>query len=223
MNYGYARVSTREQNLDRQIAALMEAGVAKNKIFSDKQSGKDFARPQYQKMKYKMKPGDVMFVKELDRLGRNYDEIIAEWRELTKVKGVDIVVLDMPLLDTRQGEGGLTGQFISDMALTILSYVADIERQKNRRRQAEGIAIAREKGIKFGRPVKSDPEMFKEIAIQYLNKELSSRQAAEMCGLCQSTFLRKVKKLKMNLKLDFFTQASLKQQILKFQEFSYLI
>lgn len=204
MNYGYARVSTREQNLDRQIAALMEAGVAKNKIFSDKQSGKDFARPQYQKMKYKMKPGDVMFVKELDRLGRNYDEIIAEWRELTKVKGVDIVVLDMPLLDTRQGEGGLTGQFISDMALTILSYVADIERQKNRRRQAEGIAIAREKGIKFGRPVKSDPEMFKEIAIQYLNKELSSRQAAEMCGLCQSTFLRKVKKVKNESKTRLF-------------------
>ncbi len=204
MNYGYARVSTREQNLDRQIAALMEAGVAKNKIFSDKQSGKDFARPQYQKMKYKMKPGDVMFVKELDRLGRNYDEIIAEWRELTKVKGVDIVVLDMPLLDTRQGEGGLTGQFISDMALTILSYVADIERQKNRRRQAEGIAIAKEKGIKFGRPVKSDPEMFKEIAIQYLNKELSSRQAAEMCGLCQSTFLRKVKKVKNESKTRLF-------------------
>lgn len=204
MNYGYARVSTREQNLDRQIAALMEAGVAKNKIFSDKQSGKDFARPQYQKMKYKMKPGDVMFVKELDRLGRNYDEIIAEWRELTKVKGVDIVVLDMPLLDTRQGEDGLTGQFISDMALTILSYVADIERQKNRRRQAEGIAIAREKGIKFGRPVKSDPEMFKEIAIQYLNKELSSRQAAEMCGLCQSTFLRKVKKVKNESKTRLF-------------------
>lgn len=204
MEYGYARVSTREQNLDRQIAALMEAGVAKNKIFSDKQSGKDFARPQYQKMKYKMKPGDVMFVKELDRLGRNYDEIIAEWRELTKVKGVDIVVLDMPLLDTRQGEGGLTGQFISDMALTILSYVADIERQKNRRRQAEGIAIAREKGIKFGRPVKSDPEMFKEIAIQYLNKELSSRQAAEMCGLCQSTFLRKVKKVKNESKTRLF-------------------
>ena len=204
MEYGYARVSTREQNLDRQIAALMEAGVAKNKIFSDKQSGKDFARPQYQKMKYKMKPGDVMFVKELDRLGRNYDEIIAEWRELTKVKGVDIVVLDMPLLDTRQGEGGLTGQFISDMALTILSYVADIERQKNRRSQAEGIAIAREKGIKFGRPVKSDPEMFKEIAIQYLNKELSSRQAAEMCGLCQSTFLRKVKKVKNESKTRLF-------------------
>lgn len=204
MEYGYARVSTREQNLDRQIAALMEAGVAKNKIFSDKQSGKDFARPQYQKMKYKMKPGDVMFVKELDRLGRNYDEIIAEWRELTKVKGVDIVVLDMPLLDTRQGEDGLTGQFISDMALTILSYVADIERQKNRRRQAEGIAIAREKGIKFGRPVKSDPEMFKEIAIQYLNKELSSRQAAEMCGLCQSTFLRKVKKVKNESKTRLF-------------------
>ena len=145
-----------------------------------------------------------MFVKELDRLGRNYDEIIAEWRELTKVKGVDIVVLDMPLLDTRQGEGGLTGQFISDMALTILSYVADIERQKNRRRQAEGIAIAREKGIKFGRPVKSDPEMFKEIAIQYLNKELSSRQAAEMCGLCQSTFLRKVKKVKNESKTRLF-------------------
>ena len=204
MNYGYARVSTREQNLDRQIAALMEAGVAKNKIFSDKQSGKDFARLQYQKMKYKMKSGDVMFVKELDRLGRNYDEIIAEWRELTKVKGVDIVVLDMPLLDTRQGEGGLTGQFISDMALTILSYVADIERQKNRRRQAEGIAIAKEKGIKFGRPVKSDPEMFKEIAIQYLNKELSSRQAAEMCGLCQSTFLRKVKKVKNESKTRLF-------------------
>ena len=216
MEYGYARVSTREQNLDRQIAALMEAGVAKNKIFADKQSGKDFERPRYQKMKHKMKPGDVMFVKELDRLGRNYDEIIAEWRELTKVKGIDIVVLDMPLLDTRQGEGGLTGQFISDMALTILSYVADIERQKNRRRQAEGIAIAREKGVKFGRPAKSNPEKFEEIAIQYLNKELSSRQAAEMCGLCQSTFLRKVKKLKENLKLDFFTHWLLKQQILKF-------
>ena len=178
MEYGYARVSTREQNLDRQIAALMDAGVAERKIFSDKQSGKDFARPQYQRMKHRMKQGDVLFVKELDRLGRNYDDIIAEWRELTKVKGIDIVVLDMPLLDTRQGVGGLTGQFIADMTLSVLSYVADIERQKNKRRQAEGIAIARAKGIKFGRPLRDMPDNFSEMAMLYLTKELTSRDAA---------------------------------------------
>lgn len=220
MEYGYARVSTREQNLDRQIAALMDAGIARHKIFSDKQSGKDFARPQYQRMKRRMKEGDVMFVKELDRLGRNYEEIIAEWRDLTKVKGVDIVVLDMPLLDTRarQGEGGLTGRFIADITLAVLSYVADIERQKNKRRQAEGIAIARAKGVKFGRPRKTDPEMFEEMAIQYLKKELSSRQAAAGCGLCQTTFLRKVEKLnKMSLNLDIFDHWPLKQQLLKFE------
>ena len=193
MEYGYARVSTREQNLDRQIAALMDAGVAERKIFSDKQSGKDFARPQYQRMKHRMKQGDVLFVKELDRLGRNYDDIIAEWRELTKVKGIDIVVLDMPLLDTRQGVGGLTGQFIADMTLSVLSYVADIERQKNKRRQAEGIAIARAKGIKFGRPLRDMPDNFSEMAMLYLTKELTSREAAAGCGLGQSTLLRRIK------------------------------
>ena len=212
MEYGYARVSTREQNLDRQIAALMDAGVAERKIFSDKQSGKDFARPQYQQMKRKMKQGDVLFVKELDRLGRNYDDIIAEWRDLTKTKGIDIVVLDMPLLDTRQGVGGLTGQFIADMTLSVLSYVADIERQKNKRRQAEGIAIARAKGIKFGRPLRDMPDNFSEMAMLYLTKELTSREAAAGCGLCQSTFLRRVKKNKTNLKkenknVEFFTQV----------------
>lgn len=176
MEYGYARVSTREQNLDRQIAALMDAGVAERKIFSDKQSGKDFARPQYQRMKHRMKQGDVLFVKELDRLGRNYDDIIAEWRELTKVKGIDI------------------------------------ERQKNKRRQAEGIAIARAKGIKFGRPLRDMPDNFSEMAMLYLTKELTSREAAAGCGLCQSTFLRRVKKNKNNLKtenknVEFFTQV----------------
>lgn len=200
MEYGYARVSTREQNLDRQITALMEAGVAGHKIFSDKQSGKDFARPQYQRMKRRLKSGDVIFVKELDRLGRNYDEIIAEWRELTKVKGVDIVVLDMPLLDTRQGAGGLTGQFIADMALAVMSYVAEIERRKNKQRQAEGIAIAQAKGIKFGRPLKDMPDNFQDMAAQYLTSTLTSREAAEGCGLCQSTFLRRVKKYQNELK-----------------------
>lgn len=201
MNYGYARVSTREQNLDRQIAALTAAGVADRKIFSDKQSGKNFERPQYQRMVKRMKQGDVLFVKELDRLGRNYNEIIEQWRYLSKVKGVDLVVLDMPLLDTRKSVAGLTGTFITDMVLQVLSYVAEIERQKNKMRQAEGIAIARKKGVKFGRPPKNLPENFNSVASRYLEGSLSSRRAAAECGLSQSTFLRKIKKYEFKLKI----------------------
>lgn len=200
MEYGYARVSTREQNLDRQIAALMEAGVAGHKIFADKQSGKDFARPQYQRLVRRLKRGDVLFVKELDRLGRDYYEIQEQWRWLNGTKGIDIVVLDMPLLDTRQNVAGLTGKLITDIVLQVLCYMAEMERRKNKQRQAEGIAIAQAKGIKFGRPLKDMPDNFPKMAAQYLTSTLTSREAAEGCGLCQSTFLRRVKKYKNELK-----------------------
>lgn len=202
MNYGYARVSTREQNLDRQIKALTVAGIDNRRIFSDKQSGKNFDRPQYKRLVKRMKPGDVLFVKELDRLGRNYSEIIEQWRYLSKVKGIDLVVLDMPLLDTRQSVAGLTGTFITDMVLQVLSYVADVERQKNKTRQAEGIAIARAKGVKFGRPPKDIPANFNETAAKYLHGSLSSRRAAAECDLSQTTFLRMIKKLECEQKIE---------------------
>ena len=155
--YGYIRVSSREQNEDRQLIALREVSVPEQNIFMDKQSGKDFDRPQYKKLIRRLKPDDLLYVKSIDRLGRNYKEIQDQWRVLTKEKGVDIVVLDMPILDTRRGKD-LMGTFLSDIVLQVLSFVAESERSSIRQRQAEGIAAAKAKGVRFGRPAKPLPE-----------------------------------------------------------------
>ena len=160
--YGYVRVSRREQNENRQLIALKEVGLTGKMIFLDKQSGKDFNRPQYKKLLRKLKKGDLLYVKSIDRLGRNYEEIQQQWRLLTKEKGVDIVVLDMPLLDTRRGKD-LIGTFLSDIVLQVLSFVAEKERTNIRQRQAEGIAAAKAKGVKFGRPLKPLPHNFHEV------------------------------------------------------------
>ena len=155
--YGYIRVSTREQNEDRQLIALQSVPVPERGIFLDKQSGADFERPQYRRLVKKLKPGDLLYIKSIDRLGRNYEEILNQWRVLTKEKGVDIVVLDMPLLDTRRGKD-LVGTFLSDIVLQVLSFVAENERANIRQRQAEGIAAARKRGVRFGRPSVTAPE-----------------------------------------------------------------
>ena len=161
--FGYVRVSTKEQNEDRQVIAMREFGVADKSIYMDKQSGKDFERPAYKRLMKRLKPGDVLVIKSIDRLGRDYDETLEQWRVITKEMKAAIVVLDMPLLDTRQKERSLTGTFIADLVLQILSYVAETEREFNHRRQAEGIAAAKEKGVRFGRPPKERPEEFAEI------------------------------------------------------------
>jgi len=161
--YGYVRVSTKEQNEDRQVLALLECGVRERNIWVDKQSGKDFNRPKYQQLISEMKPGDTLFIKSIDRLGRDYEEIINQWRIITKELQVAIVVLDIPLLDTRKKEQDLTGVFIADLVLQILSYVAQTEREFMRRRQAEGIAAARLKGVQFGRPPMKRSEAFKGL------------------------------------------------------------
>lgn len=193
MYYGYARVSTKEQNLDRQKQPLKAMGIKEQNIYSDKLSGENFERPQYIKLMKKLKEGDVLVIKSIDRLGRNYNEILEQWRILTKDKAVDVVVLDMPLLDTRQGKD-LMGTFISDLVLQILSYVADMERKIIKQRQAEGIAIAKAKGVKFGRPPKNIPENFDFYKQQFKDRQISSRKAADKCGIPQSTFLYWVNK-----------------------------
>jgi len=187
--YGYVRVSTKEQNEDRQVIALMDYSVKKENIFIDKLSGKDFNRPQYQRMLAVLSPGDTLIFKSLDRLGRNYEEIIENWRIITKELRVFVVVLDMPLLDTRQTDRNLTGVFIADLVLQILSYVAQTEREFNRQRQAEGIAAARIKGVRFGRPPMERPEAFKWLSEAWRNKEISSRFAAKQLGISHSTFM----------------------------------
>lgn len=191
--YGYIRVSSVDQNEDRQLVALHGKGVVDRNIYLDKQSGKDFERPQYQRLIKKIKQGDLLYVKSIDRLGRDYREIQQQWRLLTKEKGVDICVLDMPLLDTRQGKD-LMGTFIADLVLQILSFVAQSERENIRRRQEEGIAAAKARGVKFGRPPLPLPENFYEIHRTWRNKELTLRQAAEACGLPVGTFYGKAVK-----------------------------
>lgn len=193
-NYGYARVSSKDQNEARQIHALAEFGVEKRNIFLDKQSGTDFNRKQYKKMLRKLQKDDVMIIKSIDRLGRDYDEILEQWRYITKTLGADIVVLDMPLLDTRSKNGDLTGKFISDIVLQILSYVAQIERENTRQRQKEGIQLAKERGVTFGRPRKSIPDQFEEVKNMFCEGVLTSRQAAELLRVSQTTFLRWYKK-----------------------------
>ena len=188
-NYGYIRVSTKEQNESRQRIAMREAGILEKNIYMDKQSGKDFAREGYQRMVRKLKPGDTLFVKSIDRLGRNYDEILEQWRIITKEKQVAIVVLDMPLLDTRQGHD-LTGTLIADIVLQLLSYVAQTEREFIRQRQAEGIAAAKERGVRFGRTAMEPPPEYDEIYIAWSDGNLSARAAARSLGISHQTFLK---------------------------------
>lgn len=191
--YGYARVSTKEQCEDRQILALTRFSVKKENLYLDKLSGKDFNRPQYKKLMKKLRQGDTLAIQSIDRLGRDYEEIQNQWRIITKEKRADIVVLDMPLLDTRQSGKNLMGIFISDLVLQILSYVAQTEREKIRQRQKEGIAAARLRGVKFGRPRKEIPEEFYLLKAQWENKKISSREAACKLKISQDTFLRWVR------------------------------
>ena len=190
MEYGYARVSTKEQNEQRQIIALEEFGLNLRQIFIDKQSGKNFERPQYQRLVRRMKKDDLLYIKSIDRLGRNYAEILEQWRMLTKDKGIDIVVLDMPLLDTRRGKD-LMGTFLSDIVLQVLSFVAENERTNIRQRQAEGIAAAKARGVKFGRPPRPLPDNFYEVHKAWRDKKLTLKEAAETCDLPVGTFYGK--------------------------------
>ncbi len=185
--YGYIRVSSRDQNEDRQMIALKEVFVSGENIFMDKQSGKDFERPQYKKMLRRFKKGDLLYIKSIDRLGRNYDEILEQWRILTKDKGIDIVVLDMPLLDTRRGQD-LMGTFLSDIVLQVLSFVAENERTNIRQRQAEGIAAAKARGVRFGRPPSPLPENFYDAYQRWKSDKITGTAAARECGMPLSTF-----------------------------------
>ena len=187
--YGYARVSTREQNETRQLIAIQEFGVDAGNIFLDKQSGKDFQRLAYRRLLKKLKPGDTLVTKSIDRLGRDYSEILEQWRVITKEKQVAIVVLDIPLLDTRQKERDLTGTFIADLVLQILSYVAQTEREFIRQRQAEGIAVAQANGVKFGRPPAERPPTFEEVFDEWVNDKISAREAGRRLGVSHMTFL----------------------------------
>ena len=188
--YGYVRVSTKEQNEDRQMIALREFLVPEECIFMDKLSGKDFNRPQYQKLMRRLRPGNTLVIKSIDRLGRNYEEILEQWRIITKEKQTDIVVLDMPLLDTRHSGKDLTGMFVSDLVLQILSYVAQVERENIRQRQAEGIAAAKAKGVRFGRQKMQVPDAFFALRENYLEGHISARKAAEKLGVAHTTFLK---------------------------------
>lgn len=194
MNYGYARVSTVAQNLDRQLDEFVKIGIDDRHIYTDKESGKDFNRINYKKLCRKLKAGDVLYIKSIDRLGRNYNMVLDEWRILTKEKGIDIVVIDMPLLDTRIEGKNLVGKFIADVVLQVLSFVAENERETMKQRQAEGIRMAKLRGVKFGRPAISTPKNFDKIVNLFLNKEVTSKQAIEMSGLSRGTFYRKLNK-----------------------------
>ena len=187
--YGYVRVSTREQNEDRQLIAMHDFGVSAGNIYSDKQSGKDFERPAYRRLLKNLKPGDTLILKSIDRLGRNYDEILEQWRVITKEKQASIVVIDIPLLDTRQKERDLTGTFIADLVLQILSYVAQTEREFIRQRQAEGITAAKQRGVKFGRPSISRPKLFNKVRKEWEQGGISAREAGRRLGINYQTFL----------------------------------
>ena len=187
--YGYVRVSTKEQNLDRQILALIEFGVPDKQIYREKLSGKDFERPVYKRLVKKLKPGDTLVIKSIDRLGRNYDEILDQWRIITKEKRANIVVLDMPLLDTRQGRD-LTGTLIADIVLQLLSYIAQTEREFIRQRQAEGIAAAKARGVQFGRRPREKPGNYKAVLAQWQEGVITAHRAALFLGVDRKTFLK---------------------------------
>ena len=189
--YGYVRVSSKDQCEDRQLLALKEFGVVERNIYTDKISGKNFNRPQYHRLMKKLKQGDVVVILSIDRLGRNYDEIQNQWRIITKEKQADIVVLDMPLLDTRKSQNNdLTGTFIADLVLQILAYVEQIERENIKQRQKEGIHAAKCRGVQFGRPRKNIPDNFDDVKGKWEKSEINSRQAAQILGISQNTFLR---------------------------------
>ena len=192
--YGYIRVSTREQNEDRQRLALAALPVPEENIYMDKQSGKDFERPQYRRLVRRLRRDDLLYVKSIDRLGRNYSEILEQWRMLTREKGVDIAVLDMPLLDTRRGKD-LMGTFLSDIVLQVLSFVAENERDNIRQRQAEGIAAAKARGVRFGRPPLPLPDNFHMLHQAWRGQKITLRQAARACGMPTGTFYSKAIKL----------------------------
>ena len=185
--YGYVRVSSKDQNQDRQMIAMRKLFIKEKNIFMDKQSGKDFDRPQYKKLVKKLKPDDLLYIKSIDRLGRNYEEILEQWRILTKEKRIDIVVLDMPLLDTRRGKD-LMGTFLSDIVLQVLSFVAENERTNIRSRQAEGIAAAKARGVRFGRPPKPLPENYHSAYQRWKSGTITGTAAAKECGMPLSTF-----------------------------------
>ena len=190
--YGYIRVSSTDQNEIRQLIAMRERNVPEQNIYLDKQSGKDFDRPQYQNLMSHLQPGDILYLMSIDRLGRNYEEILVQWRILTQQIGVDICVIDMPLLDTRSTRD-LTGTLIADIVLQLLSYVAQTEREFIKQRQAEGIAAAKERGVRFGVPPKTRPEKFEQIKQSWQSGTLSAREAARQLGICHKTFLRWVR------------------------------
>lgn len=194
MDYGYIRVSSADQNEARQLTAMQDRGVPRGNLYVDKQSGKNFDRPKYQQMIRRLKEGDLLYVLSIDRLGRNYWEIQEQWRVLIKEKKIDICVIDMPLLDTRQGKD-LMGTFIADLTLQILSFVSQNERENIRKRQAEGIAAAKAKGVRFGRPPYPLPANFYKEYEEWKNKKKTLRQAAEACSMPSSTFYAKIKKL----------------------------
>ena len=193
--YGYARVSTREQNEDRQIIALTEIGVPEQNIYLDKMSGKNFKRPQYKKMLRKLNSNSVLYIKSIDRLGRNYRDLGEQWRIITKEKGADVVVIDMPILDTRR-EKNLLGTLISDIVLALLSYVAEAEYRTIHTRQAEGIAAAKARGVRFGRKPTPLPPNFYEVYQMWNNKKITIKEAASECGMAQSTFFDRARAYK---------------------------
>lgn len=199
MKYGYVRVSSITQNIDRQMDEMYKNGLSKKDIFIDKQSGKDFDRTNYQKLKKKLKKDDLLIIKSIDRLGRNYEMIINEWTEITKVIEADIYVIDFPLLDTRIEERNLVGKFISDIVLQVLSFVAQNERENIRQRQAEGIRLAKLKGIHMGRPPLILPNNFNEVASKYINKEITNSDATKFLKMSRGTFLKYVKIYKSKL------------------------
>ncbi len=191
--YGYVRVSSRDQNEDRQMIAMRACDVPEKNIYIDKLSGKDFNRPQYKKMVRKMKKGDVMYLKSIDRLGRNYEEIIEQWQYLSKTKGIDIVVIDMPLLDTRRGKD-ILGTFLSDIVLQVLSFAAQNERENIKQRQAEGIAAAKQRGVRFGRPEHAIPDDFMQFRRKWKHHEITAKQAADQLGITRNSFYYYAKK-----------------------------
>jgi len=210
--YGYVRVSSTDQNEARQMDAMEENGVPPAHIYMDKQSGKDFDRKAYRKLMRKLKEDDVLFIKSIDRLGRNYDEIQIQWNELKKKK-VNIVVLDMPLLDTRQKIEGITGQFLADMVLQVLSYVAHVERDNIKQRQAEGIKSAMERGVQFGRPRHDVPDDFEYMCAMVHEKKISGNKAAKQLGIPKTTFFRKYDELysTVEIKKDLHGQNSVSE------------
>ena len=194
--YGYVRVSSTDQNEDRQLIALSEKNIPQRNIYIDKQSGKDFERPQYKRLVKKLKAGDLLYILSIDRLGRNYEEIQKQWRVLTKDIGIDICVIDMPLLDTRNGKD-LMGTFIADLVLQILSFVAQSERENIKKRQAEGIAAAKAKGVKFGRPEKSVPDDFPRLIREWEKNELPFSELLKLCNMSEATFYRRLREFRL--------------------------